>query len=208
MTFSNKVAIVAGGSSGIGLATALRLAEDGARVAICSHDATTLEPAQAQIRVHGEALAVLADVASADARAPARTLLRFRDRQHPLAGRDAQPPDRDAPAQRLRRDRGRHGADPDANLALPGRDDRVLPVLMTEVARLERGDVYRHVMSGGGGFGDPLVRVLQEVIEEKISPAHAQQAYGVVITIGSSDPRSMPPRTRPARSALRAAAGS
>ena len=53
MTFSNKVAIVAGGSSGIGLATALRLAEDGARVAICSHDAATREPALAQI--HGEA---------------------------------------------------------------------------------------------------------------------------------------------------------
>jgi NAD(P)-dependent dehydrogenase (short-subunit alcohol dehydrogenase family) len=65
MTFSDKVAIVAGGSTGIGLATALRLAGGGARVAICSHDAATLEPALAQIRARGEALAVQADVASA-----------------------------------------------------------------------------------------------------------------------------------------------
>ena len=69
MTFSNKVAIVAGGSTGIGLATALRLAERGARVAICSHDAATLEPALAQLRAHGETLAVHADVASAAAMA-------------------------------------------------------------------------------------------------------------------------------------------
>jgi len=63
MTFSDKVAIVAGGSTGIGLATALCLAQRGARVAICSHDAATLEPALAQI--HGEAIAVEADVAAA-----------------------------------------------------------------------------------------------------------------------------------------------
>ena len=46
---------------------------------------------------------------------------------------------------------------------------------MTEVEKLKRGDVYRHVMSGGGGFGDPLAReperVLRDVIEEKMTPA-------------------------------------
>lgn len=65
MSFAGKVAIVAGGSTGIGLATALRLAEGGAKVAICSHDAATLGPALAQLRGHGEATAVHADVASA-----------------------------------------------------------------------------------------------------------------------------------------------
>jgi NAD(P)-dependent dehydrogenase (short-subunit alcohol dehydrogenase family) len=69
MTFSDKVAIVAGGSTGIGLATALRLAGRGARVAICSDDAATLAPALAQIRAHGEALAVQADVTSGAAMA-------------------------------------------------------------------------------------------------------------------------------------------
>jgi N-methylhydantoinase B len=83
---------------------------------------------------------------------------------------------------------------------------------MTEVARLERGDVYRHVMSGGGGFGDPLerdpLRVLQDVIEEKISPAHAEEAYGVVIAVGAGDPTLDATATTARRSALRAAGGS
>ena len=69
MTFSGKVAIVAGGSTGIGLATALRLAQGGARVAICSHDRATLEPALAQLSAHGAALAVEAGVAAAAAMA-------------------------------------------------------------------------------------------------------------------------------------------
>jgi NAD(P)-dependent dehydrogenase (short-subunit alcohol dehydrogenase family) len=69
MTFSGKVAIVAGGSTGIGLATALRLAQGGARVAICSHDPATLAPALAQISAHGAAITVPADVASAAAMA-------------------------------------------------------------------------------------------------------------------------------------------
>ena len=79
---------------------------------------------------------------------------------------------------------GKSGA-PSINLINPGREDRVLPVLMTEVEKLKEGDVFRHVMSGGGGFGDPLEReperVLKDVIEEKITVAHAEEAYGVVI---------------------------
>ena len=74
---------------------------------------------------------------------------------------------------------------PSINLINPGREDRVLPVLMTEVEKLKEGDVFRHVMSGGGGFGDPLEReverVLKDVIEEKVTVAHAADAYGVVI---------------------------
>jgi NAD(P)-dependent dehydrogenase (short-subunit alcohol dehydrogenase family) len=56
MSFSGKTAIVAGGSTGIGLAAAIALARAGARVALCSHDPATLEPALAQVRSHGEAL--------------------------------------------------------------------------------------------------------------------------------------------------------
>jgi NAD(P)-dependent dehydrogenase (short-subunit alcohol dehydrogenase family) len=65
MTFANRSAIVAGGSTGIGLATALRLVEGGAKVAICSHDEATLAPALAQLEGQGEAIALRADVTAA-----------------------------------------------------------------------------------------------------------------------------------------------
>jgi NAD(P)-dependent dehydrogenase (short-subunit alcohol dehydrogenase family) len=65
MSFANRSALVAGGSTGIGLAAALRLLDGGAKVAICSHDEATLAPAMAQLDGHGEALAVRADVTSA-----------------------------------------------------------------------------------------------------------------------------------------------
>ena len=71
------------------------------------------------------------------------------------------------------------------NYVNPGRSDRVLPVLMTEVEKLRRGDVFRHEMSGGGGYGDPLERdpesVLRDVVEEKVTREHAERAYGVVL---------------------------
>jgi N-methylhydantoinase B len=64
---------------------------------------------------------------------------------------------------------------------------------MTEVEPLRRGDVYRHEMAGGGGYGDPLERepeaVLWDVIEEKISPAAARRDYGVVIAQGAAESR-------------------
>jgi len=65
MSMRGKSAIVAGGSTGIGLAAAIALAKAGAKVAFCSHDPATLEPALAQVRHHGEALALRADVTSA-----------------------------------------------------------------------------------------------------------------------------------------------
>ena len=74
---------------------------------------------------------------------------------------------------------------PSWNYVNPGRSDRVLPVLMTEVEKLRKGDVYRHEMAGGGGYGDPLERdpedVLRDIVEEKVTPEHAERAYGVVV---------------------------
>jgi NAD(P)-dependent dehydrogenase (short-subunit alcohol dehydrogenase family) len=64
MSFADRTAIVAGGSTGIGLAAVLRLLQGAARVAICSHDEATLAPALAQLEGQGEALAVRADVTS------------------------------------------------------------------------------------------------------------------------------------------------
>ena len=77
---------------------------------------------------------------------------------------------------------------PSLNLINPESENRLLPVLMMEVERLKRGDVFRHVMAGGGGYGDPLERdpleVLEDVREEKVTIAHAAKAYGVVIVAG------------------------
>jgi N-methylhydantoinase B len=50
---------------------------------------------------------------------------------------------------------------------------------------LRTGDVYRHVMAGGGGFGDPLEReperVRADVLDGKVTIEHARAAYGVVL---------------------------
>ena len=97
------------------------------------------------------------------------------------------------------------------NYVNPGRSDRVLPVLMTEVEKLKQGDVFRHEMSGGGGYGDPLERdpegVLRDVVEEKVTREHAEREYGVVLA-ESADPRAWTldlPATRRLREQLRIA---
>lgn len=66
MIFANQVAIVTGGSRGIGRAIALELASEGARVLVnYQHSATAAEAVAAEIReVGGEAQTVKADVSS------------------------------------------------------------------------------------------------------------------------------------------------
>ncbi len=74
---------------------------------------------------------------------------------------------------------------PSKNILNPGSTDRLLPVLMTEVEMMKKGDVFRHTMAGGGGYGIPFdrdpERVLKDVIEEKVSLNAAKIEYGVVI---------------------------
>ncbi|MEQ1912188.1 MAG: SDR family oxidoreductase [Vicinamibacterales bacterium] len=71
LQLTDKVAIVTGGSRGLGLASATALATEGCRVAICARGETTLDQAAAALRVVAGAedriLPVVADVSSADA---------------------------------------------------------------------------------------------------------------------------------------------
>ncbi len=65
---AGKAAIVTGGSAGIGRGVALRLAQEGARVAICARRAEPLEEAADALREQtgGEVLPVAADVSKVD----------------------------------------------------------------------------------------------------------------------------------------------
>ena len=60
MKLENKVAVITGGNSGIGLATAREFKANGAKVVIFGRDRRTLEPAAADLG--GDALAIQGDV--------------------------------------------------------------------------------------------------------------------------------------------------
>ena len=64
---NGKTALITGGSTGIGLATAIRLANDGARVAIAARNEADLEKALKEIP--GNPIAIKTDVASREDRA-------------------------------------------------------------------------------------------------------------------------------------------
>jgi N-methylhydantoinase B len=82
---------------------------------------------------------------------------------------------------------------------------RTLPPMPMVPITLSRGEVYCHVMAGGGGFGDPLARepdrVRTDVLDGKVSREHARSAYGVVI----DDDGVNAAATQALRTALRAA---
>jgi len=59
---TGKVAVVTGGNSGIGLATAKLFSQEGARVIISGRDRTTLD--EAALTIGGDVLALQADVAN------------------------------------------------------------------------------------------------------------------------------------------------
>lgn len=61
MKLTGKVALVTGGNSGIGLATAKLLSQEGAKVAIIGRDRATLD--EAALAIGGDVLALQADIA-------------------------------------------------------------------------------------------------------------------------------------------------
>lgn len=77
------------------------------------------------------------------------------------------------------------------NLLNPGPNEVQLPTMPTEAITLRAGDVFRHVMAGGGGYGDPLdrdpERLRTDVLDGKITPAHALAAYGAVLQGDQAD---------------------
>lgn len=60
--YAGRVAVVTGGTSGIGLATARLLLTEGARVAVCGRDPARLAQARAQLAANGDVLAEPCDV--------------------------------------------------------------------------------------------------------------------------------------------------
>jgi N-methylhydantoinase B len=72
---------------------------------------------------------------------------------------------------------------PSENYLNPDDGGPLLPSKLTMTIR--KGDVFRHVLAGGGGWGDPLARdpqaVLRDVRNELLSAARAKTHYGVVV---------------------------
>jgi N-methylhydantoinase B len=83
---------------------------------------------------------------------------------------------------------GQTGA-PAVNLIRSETGDRVLPSMPMKPITLHAGDVYRHVMAGGGGFGDPVERdpekVRADVLDGKVTIDHARNSYGVIFCDGA-----------------------
>ena len=79
---------------------------------------------------------------------------------------------------------GRPGR-PSTNVLNPAGNARILDSKL--IMNLERGDVFRHELAGGGGWGDPLERdpasVLNDVRDQFVSAAGAASDYGVVINM-------------------------
>jgi N-methylhydantoinase B len=73
------------------------------------------------------------------------------------------------------------------NMVNPGDAQYRLPSLPVKPVTLREGDVFRHVMAGGGGYGDRLLRdpalILEDFLDGKMTAGHAREKYGVVIDI-------------------------
>lgn len=76
---------------------------------------------------------------------------------------------------------------PALNVIYSAASHRALPPMPVTPITLNRNEVYRHVMAGGGGFGNAWAReperVREDVLDGKVSQAHARSAYGVIFDL-------------------------
>jgi N-methylhydantoinase B len=72
---------------------------------------------------------------------------------------------------------------PSSYVLNPGPNEQLLPTI--GMSPIDHGDILRHVMAGGGGWGDPLDRdpelVRADVADEKLTVGYAREVYGVVV---------------------------
>jgi N-methylhydantoinase B len=80
---------------------------------------------------------------------------------------------------------------PSWNIVNPGPEQRLLPTCPMGSTVLNEGDVFFHVQPGAGGYGNPLERdpdkVLDDVLNEFITRDYAFDVYGVAIRNNSVD---------------------
>ena len=80
---------------------------------------------------------------------------------------------------------GGQAGSPARNIVESGSESRQLPALLENPIILNKNDLFRHFMAGGGGYGNPLDRdvelVLRDVVDERISLTHAAAQYGVIV---------------------------
>lgn len=93
---------------------------------------------------------------------------------------------------------------PSWNIINPGPDQRILPVCPMESVPMRKGDEFVHIQAGGGGYGNPLEReperVLEDVRNDLITNDYARDVYGVVVINERIDQQA----TEQKRAALRA----
>ncbi len=80
---------------------------------------------------------------------------------------------------------------PSWNVINPGPNQRLLPVCPMSSVPMVRDDEFLHIQAGAGGYGNPLERdpekILEDVVNELITPDYANDVYGVVIRNGKID---------------------
>jgi N-methylhydantoinase B len=74
---------------------------------------------------------------------------------------------------------------PSWNIINSGSEQKLLPVCPMESIPMNRDDEFLHIQAGGGGFGNPLERdpqkILNDAMNELITIEYALDVYGVVI---------------------------
>lgn len=80
---------------------------------------------------------------------------------------------------------------PSWNIINPGPNQKLLPACPMSSIPMVNGDEFVHIQAGAGGYGNPLERdpekILEDVVNELITPEYARDVYGVIIADGRID---------------------